>query len=318
MRLVHPGPPFLPREEEGIAIGFLDKATVALLPIIPKPIVGKFSSRYIAGPSLEDAVREIRALGQKGIMATVDILGENVTQISQAEQYAKEYIEVLETIRVNGLDANVSIKLTMLGLVIDEEFCYQRMREIVAEAEKRKNFIRIDIEDSSVTDVTFRVYRRLREEFPNVGAALQAYMRRTQADVTEFIKIGANLRLCKGIYVEPREIAWKGHDTINANYALALRRLLERGCYVGIATHDERLVWEAEKIIGDLGLDRSKYEFQMLLGVDEQMRDVIVRAGHRIRVYVPFGKSWYAYSMRRLRENPKIAGYAAKAVLGLK
>ncbi|MFH1277899.1 MAG: proline dehydrogenase family protein [Candidatus Eisenbacteria bacterium] len=296
----------------------MDRTVVALLPLVPKPIVGRFSARYIAGPSLEDAVREIRGLGEKGIMATVDILGENVTETSQAEQYAKEYIEVLETIRVNGLDANVSIKLTMLGLVIDEEFCYQRMREIVAAAAERKNFIRIDIEDSSVTDATFRIYEKLRTEFPNVGAAVQAYMRRTQDDVTRFIPMGANLRLCKGIYVEPKKIAWQVHGTINANFSLALRRLLEGGCYVGVATHDERLVWEAEKIVRDLGLDRSKYEFQMLLGVDEELRDIIVEAGHRMRVYVPFGKSWYAYSMRRLRENPKIVGYATRAVLGIR
>lgn len=285
---------------------------------MPRSIVGKFSARYIAGPSLDDAVREIRALGEKGIMATIDILGENVTEGSQADQYAKEYVEVLDTIRSNGLDSNVSIKLTMLGLAIDEEACYRRMREIVAAARERENFIRIDIEDSSVTDATFRVYRRLREEFPNVGAAIQAYMRRTQEDVTEFVRMGANLRLCKGIYVEPRKIAWKVHGTINANFSLALRRLLDGGCYVGIATHDERLVWEAEKIVRELGLDRSKYEFQMLLGVDEELRDILVESGHRMRVYVPFGKSWYAYSMRRLRENPKIVGYATKAVLGMR
>ncbi len=244
--------------EEGRAINFLDSATVALLPFIPKPIVRKFSARYIAGPSLEDAIREIRALNEKGIMATVDILGEGVTQIAQAEKAARDYVDVLESIRVNGLDSNVSVKLTMLGLAIDEEFCYQRMRELVAEAEKRKNFIRIDIEDSPYTDATFNIYRRLRQEFSNVGTAIQSYMRRTQGDVTEFIKVGANLRVCKGIYVEPRKIAWKGHRTINDNFTWAVRRLLERGCYVGIATHDEHVVWEAEKIIHELGLDTSR------------------------------------------------------------
>jgi proline dehydrogenase len=308
----------LPGERRATPIGFLDSAVVSVLPLVPKPIVGKFSARYIAGPTLADAVREIRALNAAGIMATVDILGEHVTRLAQAEQATREYVEVLEAIRSNGLDANVSIKLTMLGLAIDPEFCLREMRTIVKEAKKRGNFIRIDIEDSSVTDATYRVYRALREEFDNVGAAIQAYMRRTQDDVTTFIELKANLRLCKGIYVEPRRIAWKGKGTINANFALALRRLLEGGCYVGIATHDERLVWETEHVIRDLGLDHSKYEFQMLLGVDEELRDVIHAAGHRLRIYVPFGKHWYAYSMRRLRENPKIAGYAAKAAFGLK
>jgi proline dehydrogenase len=296
----------------------LDRAVVSVLPVVPKPIVGMFSSRYIAGPTLEHAVRHIRTLNEKGVLATLDILGEHVTELGQAEQSAKDYIEALEAIRANGLDANVSIKLTMLGLSIDPEFCLRHMREIVAEAKKRGNFVRIDIEDSGVTDATFGMFRKLREEFDNVGAAIQAYMRRTQDDVTAFIDMKANLRLCKGIYVEPRRIAWKGRGTINANFALALRRLLEGGCYVGIATHDERLVWESERVIRDLGLDRSKYEFQMLLGVDEELRDVIHAAGHRLRIYVPFGKHWYAYSMRRLRENPKIAGYAAKAAFGVK
>jgi proline dehydrogenase len=277
-----------------------------------------FSSRYIAGPTLEHAVRHIRTLNEKGILSTLDILGEHATELGQAEQSAKDYVEALEAIRANGLDANVSIKLTMLGLSIDPEFCLQRMRAIVAEAKKRGNFVRIDIEDSGVTDATFAMYRKLREEFDNVGAAIQAYMRRTQDDVTAFIGMKANLRLCKGIYVEPRRIAWKGRGTINANFALALRRLLEGGCYVGIATHDERLIWESERVIRELGVDRSKYEFQMLLGVDEELRDIIHAAGHRLRIYVPFGKHWYAYSMRRLRENPKIAGYAAKAAFGVK
>ena len=289
-----------------------------MLPLIPKGVVGRFSDRYIAGSTLEEAVDEVRSLTGKGLMATVDILGENVTCVAEAEKYAKEYIDVLEAVRVNGLDSNISIKLTMLGLSVDSEFCYQRMREVVTEAEKRKNFVRIDIEDSPVIDATFDLFRRLRGEFSNVGTAVQAYMRRTQDDVTEFLKTGENLRVCKGIYVEPRGVAWKEFHTINANYALALRRLLERGCYVGIATHDEHLVWEAERIIRELGIERTRYEFQMLLGVEEDLRDILVKAGHRVRVYVPFGESWYAYSMRRLHENPRIAGYAAKKVLWIK
>lgn len=305
-------------ERRAPAIGLIDRAFVSALPLVPKPIVGKFSARYIAGATLADAVREIRALNAKGILATIDILGEHVTQLSQAERAKDEYLQVLEAVQTNGLDSNVSIKLTMLGLAIDSEFCYRQMRTIVEEAKRRGNFIRIDIEDSGVTDATFGVYRRLRAEFDNVGAAVQAYMRRTQDDVTSFIEMKANLRLCKGIYVEPRPIAWKGRGTINANFAYALRRLLAGGCYVGIATHDERLIWETERVIRDLGLDRSRYEFQMLLGVDEELRDVIHAAGHRLRVYVPFGKHWYAYSMRRLRENPKIARYAAMAALRLK
>ncbi len=289
--------------------------TAGIVPLVPKPLVRKISSRYIAGNSLDDAVRVVRDLNSGGMSATLDVLGEYITDLSQAESAVREYIRVVEAIHRNGLDANVSVKLSSLGLLLDEEYCFQRMRELAAAAKKRSNFIRIDMEDSRVTTVTLDMHGKLLAEFGNVGAVLQAYMRRTQDDAGELIRLGANVRLCKGIYVESLEVAWHDHDTINRNYARALRRLLERGCFVGIATHDERLVWEAEAIIDDLGLDRSKYEFQMLLGVANELRDVIVKGGHPLRVYVPYGRNWYGYSTRRLRENPTMAGHVLRAFL---
>lgn len=188
------------------------------------------------------------------------------------------------------------------------------MRSIVKAAADQGRFVRIDMEDASVTGITLAIHRRLREEFTNVGVAIQAYMRRTQDDISDIIAMGGNIRLCKGIYVEPRAIAWKDPLAVNRNFAFALRRALERGVYVGIATHDEQLVWEADAIIRELQLDKSRYEFQMLLGVEEDLRDMLITAGHKLRVYVPFGAAWYEYSTRRLRENPKMAGYVMKAM----
>jgi len=297
------------------AIGILDRVTVGLMPLVPKPLIRKVSSRYIAGDSLESAISVVRDLNARGVMVTLDVLGEYITSLSQAEGAVHQYIEAIESIHRNTLDANISVKLSSLGLLLDEEYCFQRARELTAAAKKLGNFVRIDMEDSRVTSVTLEIHRKLLEEFGNTGVALQAYMRRTQGDVGDLIRMGANVRLCKGIYVEPLETAWQDFSTINRNFARALRRLLERGCYVGIATHDERLVWEAESVVADLGLDKSKYEFQMLLGVREDLRDVILKGGHRLRVYVPFGSHWYGYSRRRLRENPKMAGYIMKAFL---
>lgn len=302
--------------EEDRAIGILDRATARLVPFVPKAIARKMSRRYIAGETLDEALNVIRTLNDLGARATLDVLGEYITNLNQAESTVREYGKAIESIKRNSLDANISVKLSSLGLLLDEEYCFQRARELAAKAKEAGNFVRIDMEDSRVTSVTLDIHRKLFEEFGNTGVALQGYLRRTQSDVQELIRLGANVRLCKGIYVEPLDIAWQDHSTINRNYTRALRRLLERGCYVGIATHDERLIWEAEAIIGELGLDKSKYEFQMLLGVRENLRDVVLKSGHHLRIYVPYGPHWYGYSTRRLRENPRMAGYALKAMFG--
>ncbi|NNE08820.1 MAG: proline dehydrogenase [Gemmatimonadetes bacterium] len=292
----------------------MDKATVGLLPLVPKPIVKKVSSRYIAGETLEEAVAVIKDLNAKGACATLDVLGEYIESLDQADRSVEAYIAALEAIRRHGLDSNISVKLSSLGLLLDPEYCFQRVRVIVKEAAEQGRFVRIDMEDSSVTEVTLAIHRRLREEFTNVGVAIQAYMRRTQDDVSDIIAMNGNIRLCKGIYVEPRTLAWKDPLAVNRNFAFAMRRALERGVYVGIATHDERLIWEADAIIRELQLDKTRYEFQMLLGVTEDLRDLLIADGHKLRVYVPFGAAWYAYSTRRLRENPKMAGYVMKSM----
>ncbi len=291
-------------------MGILNKMISLTLPIVPKPIVGIFSRPYIAGEHMEDAIRVVRELMAEGACATIDVLGEEVKSPEKAKNALANYLEVLDVIQAEQLDANISIKLTQLGLKIDKEFCYQNIYTLVKAAKAHGNFVRIDMEDSTCTSDTLDIYRRLRQEFDNVGTVLQAYLRRTIQDINELLPLKPNLRLCKGIYIEPREIAYKDKEIINKNYAYALEKLLTGGAaYVGIATHDEKLVWEALRIIDQYQVPRDRFEFQMLLGVDPQLRRIIIRSGFKLRVYVPFGTEWFAYSTRRLKENPNIVGY---------
>ncbi len=299
-------------------MSFFDKLVVWSIPFIPKPIVGYFSKNYIAGSELADAVRTSRELNAQGIMTTMDLLGEESKSREEAEEAVAEYMRILEAIDNEELDANLSVKPTQMGLLIDKDFCFQNIRKIVAEAARRNNFVRIDMEDHTTTTNTIDMYLRLKEEFgDHVGTVIQAYMRRTSDDINHLITHKANLRFCKGIYVEPREIAYKQMPIINENYKFNLEKLLTNGCYTGIATHDEILVWHAMSLIERLQLKPEQYEFQMLLGVDEQLRKIILDSGHRLRVYVPYGKEWYPYSTRRLKENPKMAGYVVKNIFGL-
>lgn len=298
-------------------MSLVDRAIAFVLPAVPKPVVGYFSKPYIAGSTADDAFRVVRSLAREGAMATLDILGEFVTTPEEVETNAVAYTALLEKIRAEGLpDTNVSVKLTALGLTLDRELCLRKMRDLVGTAARFGNFVRIDMEDSPCTDPTLAVYRTLRAEFPgHVGVVLQSRLRRTLDDVDALTEEPANFRLCKGIYLEPREIAFTDPELIRSNFTLALERMIERGAYVGIATHDERLAWEALRIVRKVSLPRDRYEFQMLLGVDETLRRILIRDGHRLRVYVPFGEKWHAYSMRRLRENPQVAGYILKALL---
>jgi proline dehydrogenase len=292
-----------------------NRLLVTGLPLVPKPIVGRVASRYVAGEQLADAVRVVRLLNQQGAMATVDVLGEEVAERAKATAAVEEYLRVFETIDREKIDSNVSIKLTLLGLKIDEGFCRDNVARIVETAQRFGNFVRIDMEDNTTTDATLRIYRELHARYGNLGVVLQAYMRRTLRDIEELPAERASVRLCKGIYVEPRAIAWKGYDTVRHNYVQALDKLFSRGVYVGIATHDEFLACAATALIDRHGLKPDQYEFQMLLGVDEELRRILIAAGHRLRVYVPYGRDWYPYSIRRLRENPEVARHVLKATL---
>ncbi|HYR44288.1 MAG TPA: proline dehydrogenase family protein [Terriglobia bacterium] len=292
----------------------LDRAIARTLPVVPRGIVRRVANRYIAGETVDEALRVVAGLNQRGIRATLDILGEHIDNLDQARRAATGYVGLLDAIDRRKLEANVSIKLTQLGLKVDATTCFDLTSQLVRHANEVKNFVRIDMEDASCTTDTLQIYRQLRRDHTNVGVVIQAYLRRTINDVCALADLRPNYRLCKGVYVEPREISYRDMRVINRNYAYILERLLRNESYVGIATHDELMVWEAFRIIRDLRLPPTAYEFQMLLGVDEQLRDMIRAAGHHLRVYIPFGRDWYAYSVRRLRENPRLAGYVFKAM----
>ena len=291
----------------------LDKTLVRLLPVVPKQVVQLFSARYIAGPTLTDAVDTVRALNEERKLATVDVLGEEITREDDARAIARAYCDVFAAIEREQLDSNVSVKPTALGLDLSYDLCRENLELVLREA--GSNFVRIDMEDSSTTSETLRLYRELRESgFDNVGVVLQAYLRRTVDDIRGLADLRPNVRICKGIYVESPSIAFTDYDAVRANYVRALDALLESSAYVGIATHDEWLLGCALERVA--GMTPDAYEFQMLLGVREQRATSLVAAGHRLRVYVPFGEQWYQYSLRRLQENPAMAGTIAKATVG--
>jgi proline dehydrogenase len=298
-------------------MGLVDSAIVRFLPAVPKPVVRKISERYIAGEDLDDALVLVRRLNDQGKLATIDVLGEEITSPEEARAIATAYRESLDAFKRGKLDSNVSVKPTALGLKLGYDLCKENLEGVVRRAVELGNFVRIDMEDSSTTDDTLRLYRELRESgFENVGIVLQARLKRTLADLAELADLRPNVRLCKGIYLEPAEIAYRDFDSIRASFVQALEELLELGCYVGIATHDEWLLERGQQLVAARGLGREEYEFQMLLGVRPALGDELVRSGHRLRIYTPFGRHWYAYSIRRLQENPKIAGYIAADTVG--
>jgi proline dehydrogenase len=283
----------------------LDRALVRVLPAVPKPVVQLFSSRYIAGSSLDDAVRVVRRLNSEGMAATIDVLGEEISHADEARTIAREYRGVFDEIEREQLDSNVSVKLTALGLKLSYELCRENLLDVLSQG----RFVRIDMEDSTTTDATVRLYRELREAgHDNVGVVLQAYLRRTLEDVRALADLKPNVRLCKGIYVEPPSLAYTDAGSVRASFLQCMDALFESGAYVAVATHDEALIREA--------LARDVPEFQMLLGVREERARELVAAGRRMRVYVPFGEQWYAYSLRRLQENPAMATTIARATIG--
>jgi proline dehydrogenase len=298
-------------------VAIFDRAIVRMLPAVPRPVVRKLSERYIAGPELKDARETVRRLNAEGKSATIDVLGEEITTEEEAAAIVRAYLDVFADIERCGLDSGVSVKVTGLGLKLGYELCRDNLRTVVADAASRGNFVRIDMEDSSTTDDTLRLYRELRGEgHENVGVVLQAMLRRTASDIAALAGLKPSVRLCKGIYLEPPDVAYPEHEAVRASFVRALEALLDVGSYVGIATHDEWLLDEARRIVAERGLGRDEYEFQMLLGVRPRRGDELVRDGDRLRIYVPFGRHWYEYSLRRLQENPSIAGYVATDTLG--
>jgi proline dehydrogenase len=297
-----------------------NKFIAAILPYFPKKFIWIFSRPYISGETIEDAMRVSKDLNSKKIKVTLDILGEFIKDLDEAEINKNEYLHLIEVAQQNGINSNFSCKPTSFGLLLDRSVCYNHLHEIVAKAASYNNFIRIDMEDSPCTDLEIELFRKLRSEFPNnVGLVLQAYLRRTNKDIEEMLDMNKensplNYRLCKGIYIEPETIAYKKYEEINQHYLEDLELIFRNKIYVGIATHDKPLIDGAYKLIKKYNVPKNMYEFQMLYGVTPKLRESIVNEGHTMRVYVPFGKQWFGYSTRRLKENPKMASHIIKAI----
>jgi proline dehydrogenase len=296
-------------------LSLFDSAIARLLPAVPRPVVRRLAARYIAGPRLEDAVGVVQRVNAEGKLATIDVLGEEIRNPEAAAAIVRAYEDVFSEIERRRLDANVSVKLTGLGLELGYDLCRANLERVVAHAAARDNFVRIDMEDSSTTDDTLALYRELREAgYDNLGVVLQASLRRTLHDVEELAGLRPSVRICKGIYLEPPDLQFRDYEQVRASFVQAMDALFDAGCYVAVATHDEWLVEQALERVASL--PRDAYEFQMLLGVREELGDRLVAEGHRLRIYVPFGEQWYRYSLRRLQENPAVAGAIARDTLG--
>ena len=297
-----------------------NKLIASILPYFPKKFIWIFSRAYISGETMADAMKASKELNSQGISVTLDVLGEFIKTLDEAEENKKEYLALIEETQKQGIKGNYSLKPTSFGLLIDQEACYRQMREIVVKAASYNNFCRIDMEDSPCTDMEIALYRRLHAEFPkNVGLVIQAYMRRTLSDLEKMLdmntpEIPTSYRLCKGIYVESPEIAFKKYEEINQHYLEDLEFMFRNKIFAGIATHDKPLIEGAYKLIEKYNVPKNMYEFQMLYGVTPALRKSIVEKGHSMRVYVPFGKKWFGYSTRRLKENPKMASHIIKAI----
>ena len=297
-----------------------NRLIAAILPFFPKKFIWIFSRSYISGETIEDAIRVSKDFNNKNIRVTLDVLGEFIKNLDEAERNKKDYLELIDFSYNNGIDGNFSIKPTSVGMLLDEEICYKHIREIVAKAASYNNFIRIDMEDSPCTDMEIKLFRKLKPEFPgSVGLVIQAYLKRTLDDIKGLADLNSvahplSFRLCKGIYVEPEAIAYKKYEEINQHFLEDLEFMLKNKIHVGIATHDKPLVEGAFRLIEKYNVPKNLYEFQMLYGVTPNLRESIVNKGHTMRVYVPFGKDWFNYSTRRLKENPKMASHIIKAV----
>jgi proline dehydrogenase len=295
-------------------MSIVDRAVAASLPLIPKPIVRRVADPYIAGDNLEDMMRVSAEMNRQGFLVAAAILGEFVTRREESTDAVADYKALLERMHKQHVEAYIHVKPTHLGLKLDAGFCRENVEELLAFAKERGQFVRMDMEDSPCIDETLAMYYHLRQRHNNVGVVIQARMRRSLDDVRKLAAVQANVRICKGIYLEPHSLAYTDPELINRNYTLLLEELIKGGCYPAIATHDERLVYEAYRLIDRYGLSHDACEFQMLLGVMAPLRDLVHGAGHRLRVAVPYGPNWYAYSIRRLRKNPTVAGYVLRSM----
>ncbi len=288
-------------------MGILNSLVVGTAPLMPKFMIGKIASVYVAGDSLEDGLKLAKKLNEKGFSATLDLLGEEVENRKQTNQIRNSYCELLDGIANWGIDCNVSLKLTALGLKIDEELCWDNLSVVLDKAREYNNFIRLDMENSEVTDSTIRLCKKGQNYYSKCGTVLQSYMKRTMKDIDELKTHNANIRLCKGAYKESEEIAYQDYQEIRNNYLKSAEKMIDNGIYIGLATHDQWLIENLEKLIEEKGYDKKMYEFQALSGVPiDNILERLIKEGHNVRYYIPYGPEWYAYSLRRMRENPDI------------
>ena len=268
--------------------------------------------RFVAGEDLDEAVDAIRTLNSRNIATSFDHLGESISSEDETREEVSEYLRILDRISETGVDSNVSVKLTQLGLDVSRELCYLNTLNIVAAASRLHNFVRIDMEDSSKTDGTLDVFRRLRQDHENVGIVIQAYLYRSEKDVEALLKSGARVRLCKGAYNEPPGAAFRLKQQVDDNFIRLMKLLLTSGIYHGIATHDEKMIQATKAFAAERGISKAAFEFQMLYGIRRDLQEKLVAEGYRMRVYVPYGKYWYPYFMRRLAERPANIWFVAK------
>ncbi len=296
-------------------MGMLNSFIVKLLPLFPKPFISLFSQRYIAGETLQDAIEESKKINDLNMTITMDVLGENISELGEAGTAKNILLQVLDELHENKIQGNISVKLTQLGLKLDRSACEDNFTEILEKAKGYNNFIRIDMEDSSCTDQTIDICLKMNKRYNKVGTVVQAYLKRSENDVKMLAENGINLRICKGIYNEPAIIAFKDNEEIRENFIKLINIMFDKKIYVGIATHDSLLVEKARQLTQNLKLSPEHYEFQMLLGVSNKLCNQIADDGYDMRIYVPFGEKWYTYSIRRLKENPKMAGYIIKNLM---
>lgn len=289
--------------------------------LVRAPFSHRVSRRFVAGETLDDAMRVIRELNAKGLLVTLDHLGENVFSEADAQKATQAYLDMLDRIAAEKVNSNASLKLTQLGLDIGETVCLNNMRQILTKARQHSNFIRIDMESTAYTDRTLRIYRTLRDDdgFKNVGVVIQSYLRRSEADVRQLAAEGANIRLCKGAYREPPEVAFPEKSDVDASYVRLMQIYLDEparaaGAYIGIATHDDRMIAATRDFANRLNIPKDRYEFQMLYGIRPQTQQLLATQGHKVRVYVPYGTEWYPYFMRRMAERPANVWFLAKNV----
>ena len=277
----------------------------------------RLASRFVAGETIDEAIATVRDLNNSNLSASLDLLGESVLHIEEAERACRSYLDLLDRIHAARANANVSVKLTQMGFDIDEQLCIGNMRAIIGKAKQYDSFVRIDMEQSSYTARTLQLFKDVfYPEFGNaVGVVLQSYLRRTASDVDDMIRLGARVRLCKGAYKEPEDVAFPDKRDVDANYIACMERLLERGNYSGIATHDAVIIDHAKRFVTEKGIGTERFEFQKLYGVRRDLQYRLRREGYNTRVYVPFGSHWYPYLMRRLAERPANIAFITTNIL---